>query len=74
MLRRVGFLIVFLVSMSLMTGAIHAAPRAVGPKPASESGVLDRLWSWLSHLFPAPAGVKSTWEADGSHLDPNGNH
>lgn len=74
MLRRVGLLIVLLTLMVVTTGAIQAAPRAAGPKPASESGVLDRLWNWLSHLFPAPAGVKSTWEADGSHLDPNGNH
>ncbi|MES1240154.1 MAG: hypothetical protein ABUT39_00905 [Acidobacteriota bacterium] len=64
--------------MIVTTGAIQAAPRAGGPKPASESGgVLERLWSWLSHLLPAgvaPAGVKSSWDSDGSHLDPNGNH
>jgi hypothetical protein len=61
--------------MVLTTGAVQAAPRMAGPKPASESGgVMDRLLSWLAHLFPAPAGVKSTWDAEGSHWDPNGNH
>lgn len=79
MLRRVGLLIVLLTLMLLTTGAIQAAPRLAGPKPASESGgVLDRLWGWLSTLFqtvtPSPNGVKSTWDLDGSHGDPNGNH
>jgi hypothetical protein len=78
MLRRVGLLIVLLALMVLTTGAVQAAPRLAGPKPASESGgVLDRLWGWLSTLLPgahpSPDGaVKSTWELDGSHLDPNG--
>jgi hypothetical protein len=77
MLRRVGLLIVLLAVMIVMTSAVQATPRMAGPKPASESGgVLDRLWSWLAHLFPtgtASQGMKSTWDAEGSHLDPNGN-
>jgi hypothetical protein len=79
MLRRVGLLIVLLTLMVLTAGAVQAAPRMSGPKPASESGgVLDRLLGWLSHLFPttpsSPVGMKSTWDAEGSHWDPNGNH
>jgi hypothetical protein len=79
MLRRVGLLIVVLTLMVLTAGAVQATPRIAGPKPASESsGVLDRLLGWLSHLFPttpsSPSGVKSAWDLDGSHLDPNGNH
>ena len=79
MLRRVGLLIVLLTMMIVTTGAIHAAPRLSGSKPASESGgVLDRLLGWLAHLFPttpsSPTGVKSAWDLDGSHLDPNGDH
>lgn len=78
MLRRVGLLIVLLTLMIVTTGAVQAAPRLAGPRPSSESGgVLDRLWSWLSTLLPgahpgADGAVKSTWELDGSHLDPNG--
>lgn len=78
MLRRVSLLIVLLALMILTTGAIQAAPRLAGPKPASESGgVLDRLWEWLSTLLPGAhpvsgGAVKSAWDLDGSHLDPNG--
>ena len=79
MLRRVRLLFVLVALVVLATGAVQAAPRLAGPRPASESGgVLDRLWSWLSHLFPtgatSPGGVKSTRDSDGSHLDPNGHH
>lgn len=79
MLRRVGLLFVLLAVMVVTTaGAVQATTRMAGPRPASESGgILDRLWNWLAHLFPTGAasqgGVKSTWDADGSHLDPNGN-
>ena len=76
MLRRVGLLIVLLAVMIVTTGAVQAAPRVAGPRPTSESGVLDRLLGWLSFLFPVSSssshGVKSTWDMDGSHLDPNG--
>lgn len=76
MLRRGGLLIVLLTMMVVTTGAIHAAPRMAGPKPTSEAGgVLDRLLGWLSVLLhPSSPGVKSTWDAEGSHWDPNGNH
>jgi hypothetical protein len=62
-----------------MTGALQAAPRMAGPRPVSESGgVLDRIWGWLSGLFlnaaPSPDGARSTWDTEGSHLDPNGQH
>jgi hypothetical protein len=74
--KRVGLLLVLLTLVVLATGAVQAAPRMAGPKPASESGgVLDRVLGWLSNLFQTaspPHGVKSTWELDGSHLDPNG--
>lgn len=78
MLRRVGLLFVLLAVMAGMISTVQATPRIGGPKSTSESGVLDRLWNWLAHLFPnGPAsqgGVKSTWDAEGSHWDPNGNH
>jgi hypothetical protein len=79
MFRRVGLLIVLLGLMVLTTGAIQAAPRLAGPRPASESGVLDRLLGWLSDLLhPEAAGnhthTRSIWEGEGSHWDPNGNH
>lgn len=79
MLRRVGLLIVLLALMVMTTGAIQAAPRVAGPRSASESGVLDRILSWLSHLVPGAhsnpgGGMKSSWEMEGSHLDPNGDH
>lgn len=80
MLRRVGLLLVLLGVMVVATaGAVQATTRLVGPRPASDSSssILDRLWNWLTHLFPAgPAsqsGMTSTWDAEGSHLDPNGN-
>jgi hypothetical protein len=78
MLRRVGLLIVLLAVMIVTTSAVQAAPRLARPEPASESGgVLERLLDWLAHLFPttpsSPTGVKSAWDLDGSHLDPNGN-
>jgi hypothetical protein len=77
MLRRVGLLIVLLTLMIVTTGAVQAAPRLAGPRPTSESGILDRLLGWLSTLLPGAhpthgGAVKSTWELDGSHLDPNG--
>ena len=77
MLRRVGLLIVLLALIVVTTtGAVHAAPRVAGPKPTAESGgILDRLLGWLSVLLhPSSPGVKTSWDADGSHLDPNGNH
>lgn len=76
MLRRVGLLFVLLTLMVVTTGAVHAMPRLAGPKPASESGgVVDRLLGWLSVLLhPSSPVVKSSWDLDGSHLDPNGNH
>jgi hypothetical protein len=79
MLRRVGLLIVLLTLMVLTTGVVQAAPRMAGPKPVSESGgVLDRIWGWLANLLPtgatSPSGLKSTWDLEGSHWDPNGNH
>lgn len=78
MLKRVGLLFVLLTLVVLATGNVQAAPRMAGPRPASESGgVLERVWGWLSNLFPTgpannPGGV--IWEAEGSHWDPNGIH
>lgn len=74
MFKRV-VLMVFLI-MVVAVGAIHAVPQVAGPRPTSDSGVLDRLWNWLAHLLPTASqgDMKSTWDAEGSHLDPNGNH
>jgi hypothetical protein len=78
MLKRVGLLFVLLTMVVLATGTVHAAPRAAGPRPASESGgVLDRVWGWFSallHTGPADNHTRVVWDAEGSHWDPNGNH
>lgn len=77
MLRRVRVLFVLLALVILAAGTVEASP-GTGPKPMTGSvGVLERLWDWLSHLLPGgnpvDGGLASAWEADGSHLDPNGN-
>lgn len=76
MLRKVGLLALCLALTLLVTGAAQARPLA-GSTRASESGIVDRFWDWIEALFrfdgrPSSGQVHATWEAEGSHIDPNG--
>ena len=76
MLRKVGLLALFLALTLLVSGAAQARPLAGSARPSETQGVMARVWGWLESLFRvggSPSGeVRSTWEADGSHLDPHG--
>lgn len=76
MLRKVGLLALFLALTLLVSGAAQAKPLAGSARPSETHGVMARIWDWLESLFRvggSPSGeVRSTWEADGSHLDPHG--
>lgn len=77
MLRKVGLLALLLVLTLLVSGAAQAMPLA-GSTRASESGIVDRFWDWFESLFrfgePSSGQIKSVWEGEGSHIDPNGDH
>jgi len=78
MLRKVGLLALVLALTLLVSGAAQAKPLAGSARASESAGVIARLWDWISHLFQRPGevsqgGITSSWEADGSHMDPNGN-
>ena len=75
MLRKVGMLALFLALTLLAAGAAQARPLAGSPRAAESEGVMARIWDWVTSLFQqagAPESVKSLWEKDSSHIDPNG--
>ena len=78
MLRKVGLLVLFLALTLLATGAAQARPLAGSPRASETHGIMARVWDWLGSLFRAGGSshggaIGSTWEGDGSHMDPNGN-
>ncbi|HWM95374.1 MAG TPA: hypothetical protein VN493_31765 [Thermoanaerobaculia bacterium] len=80
MLRKVRLLAVLLTLVLLVSGVAQAMPLQKGlARPSESGGVLVRVWDWIATLFrferSAPKGdLKSVWEGEGSHADPNGGH
>lgn len=77
MLRKVGLLALVLTLTLLVSGAAQAMPLAGSARVVESAGVLAKVWDWFTHLFQrsgSQGGTNSSWEADGSHMDPNGNH
>jgi hypothetical protein len=76
MLRKVGLLALVLALTLLASGAAQAKPLAGSARPSESHGIMPRIWDWIGSLFrvgSSPSGeIRSTWEADGSHLDPHG--
>lgn len=76
MLRKVGLLALLLALTLLVSGAAQARPLAGSTRASESQGFVDRFWDWIESLFrvggSASGEVRSTWEADGSHLDPHG--
>ena len=75
MLRKVGMLALCLALTLLAAGAVQARPLAGSPRAAESEGVMARIWDWVASLFQqggGPEGIKSFWEKDSSHIDPNG--
>ena len=72
MLRKVGLLALFLALTLLVSAAAEAMPLAGSARPSETQGVMARIWDWIGSLFRGGSAVSSTWEADGSHLDPHG--
>ena len=77
MYRKAGLLALVLAVALLASGTARAMPLLAGSsRPAETTGVIAKLWDWFTHLFQRPGvpqgGITSTWEADGSHMDPNG--
>ncbi|HWN44130.1 MAG TPA: hypothetical protein VNW71_18040 [Thermoanaerobaculia bacterium] len=79
MLRKVGLLALVLALTLLASGTARAMPLLAGSaRPSESTGVFARLWDWVTHVFQRAGevpqgGITSSWEADGSHMDPNGN-
>lgn len=76
MLRKVGLLALFLALTLLAAGAAQARPLAGSVRVSESHGIIDRIWGWIESVFrvgdSTSGGARSTWEADGSHLDPHG--
>lgn len=76
MLRKVGLLALLLALTLLVSGAAQAVPLAGSARPSETQGVMARIWDWIESFFrvggSTSGDVRSTWEADGSHLDPHG--
>ncbi len=76
MLRRVGLLALVLALTLLASGAAQAMPLAGSARVSESHGVVERFWDWIGSLFrfggPSSGQVKSVWEGEGSHADPNG--
>ncbi|HET9228788.1 MAG TPA: hypothetical protein VFR31_19065, partial [Thermoanaerobaculia bacterium] len=70
-------LALFLALTLLAAGAAQARPLAGSTRASESHGVLARVLDWIESLFrigDASSGqVKSIWEGEGSHGDPNGN-
>jgi hypothetical protein len=77
MLRKVGLLALVLALTLLVSGAAQAKPLAGSIRASESHGIVDRFWDWMESLFrlggPSSEQVKSVWEEEGSHADPNGN-
>ena len=78
MLRKVGLLALVLTLALLASGAAQAMPLAGSARVSESHGIVERFWGWIESLFrfggPSSGQVKSVWEGEGSHADPNGNH
>ena len=78
MLRKVGLLTLLLALTLLATGVAQAKPLAGSLRASESNGIVDRFWDWFQSLFrtgePSSGEVKSVWEGEGSHIDPNGGH
>lgn len=78
MLRKVGLLALFLALTLLVSGAAQARPLAGSTRASESHGIVERFWGWIESLFrvggPSSGQVKSVWEGEGSHADPNGGH
>lgn len=77
MLRKVGVLTLLLGLALLATDAAQATPLLAGSsRPAESAGVFAKVWDWITQLFQrsgeSQGAIKASWEADGSHMDPNG--
>lgn len=77
MLRKAGLLALVVALILLVSGAAQAMPLAGSAWPAESAGVIERLCDWVAGFFPrlgqvSPGETSSSWEADGSHMDPNG--
>lgn len=77
MLRKVGLFALVLALTLLASGAAQAMPLAGSARASQSRAIVDRFWDWIEALFrfggPSPGEVKSVWEEEGSHADPNGN-
>ena len=77
MLRKVGLLALLLALTLLASGTAQAMPSAGSSRASESHGIVDRIWDWFESHFrfggPSSGGVKSVWEKEGSHADPNGN-
>jgi hypothetical protein len=78
MLRKVGLLALVLALTLLVSGVAQARPLAGSTRASDSHGIVDRFWDWFESLFrfggPSSRQVKSVWEGEGSHIDPNGGH
>jgi hypothetical protein len=78
MLRKVGLLALLLALTLLASGVARAMPLAGSTRASESHGIADRFWDWIESLFrfggPSSGQVKSVWEREGSHADPNGGH
>ena len=78
MSKRVRWIAVLVAIAFLAGGAAQAMPRPIKAARVSEGGnVMTRLLDWLTTLLQTrsitPGGeMKGAWEAEGSHIDPNG--
>ena len=77
MLRKVGLLVLLLALTLLASGTAQAMPSAGSTRVSESHGIVDRFWDWIESLFrsggPSSGQIKSVWEREGSHADPNGN-
>ena len=78
MLRKVGLLALVLTLTLLASGTALAMPLAGSTRTSEPHGIVDRFWGWFESLFrfggSSSGQVRSVWEGEGSHADPNGNH
>lgn len=76
MLRKVALLALCLTLTLLASGVAQAMPLAGSTRVSESHGIVDRFWDWIESLFrfggPSSGEVKSVWEGEGSHIDPNG--
>jgi hypothetical protein len=77
MLRKVGLLALVLALTLLVSGVAQARPLAGSTRASESHGIMERFWEWIESFFrfggPSSGQVKSVWEEEGSHADPNGN-